>query len=94
VFPTQVEEIVLALPGLSPYFQCVLTRPGRLDELEIVAEAAPDAPASSYDSLARELAGRVKDRIGVTSAVRVVQAGGIERSVGKARRIVDQRADP
>jgi phenylacetate-CoA ligase len=93
VFPTQVEEIVLALPGLTPYFQCVLTRPGRLDELEIVAEAAEDADSSSYDALARDLAGRVKERIGVTAAVRVVPPGGIERSVGKARRIVDHRTD-
>jgi phenylacetate-CoA ligase len=92
VFPTQVEELVLALPGLSPYFQCVLTRPDRLDELEIVAEAGEDAPESSYAGLGRELAGRVKDRIGVTAAVRVVAPGGIERSVGKARRIVDHRA--
>ena len=91
VFPTQVEELVLALPGLTPYFQCVLTRPGRLDELEVVVEAAEDAAASSYPELGRELAGRIKDRIGVTAAVRVVEPGGIERSVGKARRIVDQR---
>jgi phenylacetate-CoA ligase len=91
VFPTQVEELVLALPGLSPYFQCVLTRPDRLDELEILAEAAEDAPASAYASLGDQLAGRVKERIGVTVAVRVLPPGGIERSVGKARRIVDQR---
>jgi phenylacetate-CoA ligase len=91
VFPTQVEELVLALPGLTPYFQCVLTRPERLDELEIVAEAGEDVPASSYDGLGRELAGRIKDRVGVTAAVRVVEPGGIERSVGKARRIVDRR---
>ena len=48
IFPTQVEELVLALPGLSPYFQCVLTRPGRLDELEVVVEAGEDVPAASY----------------------------------------------
>jgi phenylacetate-CoA ligase len=91
IFPTQIEELVLALPGLTPYFQCVLTRPDRLDELEIVAEAGEDVPAPSYDGLGRELAGRVKDRVGVTASVRVVQPGGIERSVGKARRIVDRR---
>ena len=91
IFPTQVEELVLALPGLSPYFQCVLTRPERLDELEVVVEAGEDVPAASYGGLGRELAGRIKDRIGVTAAVRVVQPGGIERSVGKARRILDQR---
>jgi phenylacetate-CoA ligase len=91
VFPTQVEELVLALPELSPYFQCVLTRPGRLDELEIVTEAAEGVTDTSYGELARRLAGRVKDRIGVTAAVRVVPPGGIERSVGKARRILDHR---
>jgi phenylacetate-CoA ligase len=91
VFPTQVEELVLAVPGLSPYFQCVLTRPGRLDELEIVAEAEEGVPDASYPDLARRLAGRVKERIGVTAAVRVVAPGAIERSVGKARRILDHR---
>ena len=91
VFPTQVEELVLALPGLSPYFQCVLTRPERLDELEVVVEAGEDAPAAAYAGLGVELGGRIKERIGVTAAVRVVQPGGIERSVGKARRIVDER---
>ena len=74
IFPTQVEELVLALPGLSPYFQCVLTRPGRLDELEVVVEAGEDVPAASYGGLGGELAGRIKDRIGVTAAVRVVAA--------------------
>jgi phenylacetate-CoA ligase len=94
VFPTQVEELVLALPGLSPYFQCVLTRPDRLDELEIVVESGAAGADASYDVLGRELAGRVKDRIGVTASVRVVPPGGIERSVGKARRIVDRRNLP
>lgn len=92
VFPTQIEELVLALPGLTPYFQCVLTRPDRLDALEVVAEAGEEVPTTAYDALARDLAGRIKERIGVTAAVRVVEPGGIERSVGKARRIVDQRA--
>ena len=79
------------MPGLAPHFQCVLTRPDRLDELEVVAEAAEDVPASAHEGLGRELAGRIKERIGVTASVRVVEPGGIERSVGKARRIVDQR---
>ncbi len=91
VFPTQVEELVLAAEGLSPYFQCVLTRPDRLDELTVRVEAVGGVDAEARSALARHLAQQVKDRIGVTAAVDVVEPGGVERSVGKARRIVDQR---
>jgi phenylacetate-CoA ligase len=91
VFPTQVEELVLSVEGLTPYFQCVLQRPHRLDELTIVVEAAPDVRARRWPELGDMLASLVKHRIGVSAAVRVVEPGGIERSVGKARRIVDER---
>ncbi|HET8602021.1 MAG TPA: phenylacetate--CoA ligase PaaK [Segeticoccus sp.] len=91
VFPTQIEEIILSLPGLSPYFQCVLTRPGRMDELTVNAEADPGTGEASYEQLAREVAHHIKSTIGTTAKVNVVAPGGIERSVGKARRIVDQR---
>jgi len=91
VFPTQVEELVLSIEGLTPYFQCVLDRPHRLDELTIVVEAAPDVRDGRWPELGDTLAGLVKRRIGVTAGVRVVAPGGIERSLGKARRIVDNR---
>ena len=79
------------MPGLSPYFQCVLTRPGRLDELTVHVEADPAVPEASYADLGRVVAARVKDRIGSDRVVDVVAPGSIERSVGKARRIVDRR---
>ena len=91
VFPTQIEEIILGVPGLSPYFQCILTRPGRMDELTVNVEADPGVPEASYADLGRVVAARVKDRVGSTCVVDVVAPGSIERSVGKARRIVDQR---
>jgi phenylacetate-CoA ligase len=91
VFPTQVEEIVLTIAGLSPYFQCVLTRPGRLDELTVRVEAADGVGPDQRGALARELGGQIKRRIGVTAAVEVVAPGEVERSIGKARRIVDRR---
>ncbi len=91
VFPTQIEEIILGVPGLSPYFQCVLTRPGRMDELTVNVEADPAVPEASYADLGQVVAARVKDRVGSTCRVDVVAPGSIERSVGKARRIVDQR---
>jgi phenylacetate-CoA ligase len=91
VFPTQVEEVVLATPGLTPYFQCVLTRPDRLDELTVLVEAADGVGRDERATLARHVGQQIKDRIGVTAAVEVVEPGGVERSIGKARRIVDRR---
>ncbi|AKU18389.1 phenylacetate--CoA ligase family protein [Luteipulveratus mongoliensis] len=91
VFPTQIEELVLQLPGLTPYFQCVLTRPDRLDELTVRVEADPNTSEDTRMRLAAELSGRIKERIGASAAVEIVDPDGIERSVGKARRILDQR---
>lgn len=91
VFPTQIEELVLDLPGLTPYFQCVLTRPDRLDELTVRVEAAPHLGERERESAGRTLSERIKTRIGTSARVEVLGEGGVERSVGKARRIVDQR---
>ena len=89
LFPTQIEELILRTPGLAPHFQLVLTRPGRMDEMTVRVERRPDAAADT-DAGAR-LAGLVKAAIGVSARVDVVEPEGIERSLGKARRIVDNR---
>jgi phenylacetate-CoA ligase len=89
LFPTQIEELILGLPGLAPHFQCVLRRSGHLDELEVLVEARTSTPDS--DRLAQELARRVKDSLGVSVAVTVAAPGSVERSTGKMRRIVDNR---
>lgn len=91
VFPTQIEEIVLKIDGLTPHFQCVLTRPGRMDQLTVNIEGAPDLPPDQREPLARIVAHQIKSRIGTSAQVVVLGEGGIERSVGKARRIVDNR---
>ncbi|MFC0358839.1 MULTISPECIES: phenylacetate--CoA ligase PaaK [Kytococcus] len=91
VYPTQIEEIVLGIEGLTPHFQCILTRPGRMDELTVTIEAQPDVAEHLYDHLAGVVQHEVKNRIGTTARVVVGGVGTIERSVGKARRIVDQR---
>ncbi|MBC9956628.1 phenylacetate--CoA ligase PaaK [Yimella sp. cx-51] len=93
VFPTQIEEIVLEIPGLTPYFQCVLTRPGRMDELTINVEGEQGLSQDDRARLAQQVAHTVKSRIGTTAKVNVVGPDGIERSVGKARRIIDSRSD-
>ena len=89
VFPSQVEEQILTIEGLTPHYLCVLTRPGNLDELTVQVEAY-DAGADRA-ALGRALADRVKQRIGVTIGVDVLAPHALERSLGKAKRISDQR---
>jgi phenylacetate-CoA ligase len=91
LFPTQIEELVLTVPELSPHFQCVLTREGNLDALTVRIERAEHATAEAARDAGRHVAGLVKRTIGVTVVVDVTEPGSIERSVGKMRRIVDQR---
>jgi phenylacetate-CoA ligase len=92
LFPTQVEELILRVAGLAPHFQLVLSRPKRLDELTVRVEARPDA-ASTGERLRSEeqLAALIKENIGVAAAVDVLEPDLIERSAGKAQRVLDLR---
>jgi phenylacetate-CoA ligase len=91
LFPTQIEELILRTPALSPHFQCVLTRPGRLDELTVRVERRVDASAEAAAEAGSTLEALVKHTIGVSVRVAVVEPDAVERSLGKMRRIVDQR---
>ncbi|MEU2025076.1 phenylacetate--CoA ligase PaaK [Streptomyces sp. NPDC016469] len=91
LFPTQIEEIVLRTPGVSPHFQLRLTREGRLDVLTVRAEARPGATPEQRSAAAASVAAAVKDGIGVSVGVEIVDPETLERSVGKFRRIVDER---
>jgi phenylacetate-CoA ligase len=92
LFPSRIEELILRVPGLSPHFQLVLSRPGRLDELTVRVEARSDASdAKTRAANATTLATLVKDTAGVTVAVEVLEPGLLERSAGKAQRLVDLR---
>ena len=91
VFPSQIEEQLLRVDGLTPHYLCVLTRPGHLDELTVQVERRPDADAAAAGAAAAQLRKRVKDIVGVTIAVQVLEPHALERSLGKARRIDDQR---
>jgi phenylacetate-CoA ligase len=89
--PTQIEEAVLRTDGLSPHFRLVLTTQGRLDRLTVEVEARPDCPAGRREPAAAEVAGAVKDTVGVTVDVMVVDPETLPRSVGKLQRLLDQR---
>ncbi|MFI1932900.1 phenylacetate--CoA ligase PaaK [Streptomyces sp. NPDC020330] len=92
LFPTQIEEIVLRTPAVAPHFQLRLTRQGRLDALTVRAEARTDATAADREKAALAIAAAVKDGVGVSVGVEIVDPESLERSVGKIRRIVDLRA--
>ncbi|MFJ5193956.1 phenylacetate--CoA ligase PaaK [Streptomyces sp. NPDC088394] len=91
LFPTQIEEIVLRTPGVAPHFQLRLTREGRLDALTVLAEARAEATSEQRAAAAASITAAVKDGIGVSVGVEIVDPQTLERSVGKFRRIVDER---
>ena len=91
VFPTQIEELILHTPELSPHFQCVLSRSGNLDDLTVLVEHRDGVASPAAASAGAQLKRLVKNKIGITVAVDVVAPDTIERSVGKMRRIVDNR---
>ncbi|WP_426516047.1 phenylacetate--CoA ligase PaaK [Diaminobutyricibacter sp. McL0618] len=91
LFPTQIEEIVLGIEHLSPHFVLELTRPGRMDELTVRIERLEGVDASAGDRASGVLIERVKDRIGSTINVTLVEPGTLERSAGKLKRVYDLR---
>ena len=92
VFPTQIEEALMATAGLAPHFQIELTRPDRMDQMRILCECA-DASVTdnARTAAAKALAGQIKQTVGISVAVEVADVGGVARSEGKAVRIVDNR---
>ena len=91
VFPSQIEEIILKDARLSPHFQIELTRKERLDAMTVVVEARPDTALVDWAHSDFDMAHRVKSLIGISVDVRTVKPGSIERSLGKAKRVVDLR---
>ena len=93
VFPSQIEELLLKLPGVAPHYQLELTREAHLDQLAVKVEClesiAADGPARSR--LQCDLQGSIKAMIGISTQVAVCDPGSIERSAGKARRVIDKR---
>ncbi|WP_030661889.1 phenylacetate--CoA ligase PaaK [Streptomyces cellulosae] len=91
VFPTQIEEIVLRTHDVSPHFQVELSQRGRLDHMTVRVEARLDVGPSQRAAAARTIAHGVKDVVGVTVEVLVVEPNALERSVGKLQRVKDLR---
>jgi phenylacetate-CoA ligase len=91
VFPTQIEELILRDERLAPHFLIELSRRDRLDEMTVKVEARPGTDDAVRAACNKDLSHLIKALIGVTAAVETTAPGAIERSIGKAKRIVDLR---
>ena len=94
VFPTQIEELILKQPKLAPHYVLEVTRPDKLDDIAVLVEPKPEHVAMSEAArkeAASALAHVIKTFVGVSAEVKVTAIGAIERSIGKAKRVLDKR---
>jgi phenylacetate-CoA ligase len=84
VFPSQIEELILKQPGLSPHYVLELSKDGPLDHLTVLVE-------SKNEAAAKALQHDIKAYAGVSADVKIVAVGSVERSIGKAKRVIDRR---
>jgi phenylacetate-CoA ligase len=91
VFPSQIEEILLANGKLSPHYVLEVRRDGHLDDLDVLVERRADLPAAMKTLAERDVEQKIKGSIGVSAKVRVAEPGELPRSQGKAVRVIDKR---
>jgi phenylacetate-CoA ligase len=93
VFPTQIEELILQRADLAPHYVCELGKDGPMDTLTVRVELKAEAHADASTAIGAQtaLAHAIKSYIGVSAKVKVEPAGAIERSIGKAKRVIDNR---
>ncbi|MER2539938.1 MAG: phenylacetate--CoA ligase PaaK [Azonexus sp.] len=94
VFPTQIEELILRQPKLSPHYILEVSRDGHLDTMKVNVELKPEfefASNAEKEFVAHDLQHHIKSYIGISARIDIVQIGGIERSLGKAKRVIDKR---
>ena len=94
VFPSQIEEHIVQIDGISPHYQIELWKDGPLDAMTVRAEAAPGHEADDRRaSLAATLGDNIKQNVGISATIDVTPVGAVDRSAGKAVRIIDRRGD-
>jgi phenylacetate-CoA ligase len=92
VFPSQIEEIILSCPALSPHYAIELTRPGRMDVVALEVEHRNGATPDEQQRDARELTHKIKALIGISVNVTIKPPASLARSEGKAKRVSDKRS--
>ena len=91
VFPSQIEEIILQEPALTPHYQITLTKKGRMDAISVAVEGRAQSAHTDTEKAAKAVAHHIKAKIGISALIEVKPEGAIPRSMGKAVRVVDKR---
>ena len=94
VFPSQIEQVITGFPEIVPHYQIVLTTKGTLDHVELRVETAPDFSFDeirALEDLRRRLAAELKSNLQIAVDIKIVEPKTIERSEGKAKRVIDLR---
>lgn len=96
VFPSQIEEVLMGIPGLAPHYQIIVYKKGYLDEIEIHVELSQEGFSDRYRDLAfleEEVRGRLQATLSLGPRVKLLEFGSLERTTGKAQRVVDRRKE-
>jgi phenylacetate-CoA ligase len=94
VFPSQIEEVLIGTEGVEPHYQLVVERDGSLDTIEAQVEVSEEFFSDEVkvlEGLADKLRGNIKDLLGITCKIKLVEPKTIQRSEGKAQRVIDKR---
>jgi phenylacetate-CoA ligase len=94
VFPSQVEHVLVGIEGVEPHYQIVVEREGNLDTMQVLVEVSEKIFSDEIrvlENLAKKIQSEIKDLLGVTCTVKLVEPKTIQRSEGKAQRVIDKR---
>ncbi len=96
VFPNQIEQVLAGMPGVAPHYQVVLTKDGAMDAVEVRVEISPDIDfdeIKTIENLQRDVRSEINSNLGISVRVHMVEPKSIQRSEGKAQRVVDLRKE-
>jgi len=94
VYPSQIEQVLMGIAGVAPHYQVVLTRKGSMDQVEIHVEVSPEISFDEIrrlEALQKDVSSRIASVLAISVKVKLVEPKSIQRSEGKAKRVVDLR---
>ncbi|MFO7946283.1 MAG: phenylacetate--CoA ligase [Armatimonadota bacterium] len=96
VFPSQIEEVLVGIEETAPHYQLVVTKEGRLDVMEVQVEVSPDIftdTIKGLEALEEKIKDDLQSTLGLSCRVKLIEPQTLERSIGKAQRVIDKREE-